>query len=74
MPSGWIRQLAGGYGVIRMGDGRGPVVFTREDSPETFDRLQPGQRVEFILRRTPKGRRALQVRPVSETGSLPATT
>jgi CspA family cold shock protein len=54
-----------GYGFITAGDGGGDVFVHFGDLvPEGQRVLEPGDKVQFEVNETPKGRRALQVRRV----------
>jgi cold shock CspA family protein len=70
MAQGRIRLLSNGFGVISGLDGRGSVVFEREDVIGiSFEALRPRQLVEYTRVKTPKGWRATRVRPVLEQSS-----
>ncbi len=67
MARGRIRLLSTGFGVISGSDGRGAVVFEREDLVEvSFEALRPRQEVEYTPVKTPKGWRATRVRVLSD--------
>lgn len=67
MATGRIRLLSNEFGVISSSDGRGAVVFEREDLVGcAFEALRPRQRVEYTPVKTPKGWRATRVRVIPE--------
>lgn len=63
-----IRLLSNGSGVISGSDGRGAIVFDREDVlGRPFEAMRPRQVVEYTPVKMPKGWRATRVRVIPES-------
>jgi cold shock protein len=67
MATGTVKKIVAdrGFGFITAEDGKDYFFHRGElDSSLDFDRLAGGERVEFEVEASPKGPRAIKVRPV----------
>ena len=66
MTTGVVKRWLGlrGYGFIKCDDGT--EVFVHHSEIQGKSSLTEGEKVEFDVQRSPKGPRAVNVRPISE--------
>ena len=69
MTKGTIKRLMGdqGYGFISTGEGLDVFFHSNDLVGVTYESLREGQQVEFEVIRTPKGLKAVNVRPVRQS-------
>jgi CspA family cold shock protein len=72
MSTGVIRRLVRdrGFGFIKCGEGQEVFFHRSEIQTVPFSSIRKGQSVQFKVGLTPKGLRALDVKPVNERNAM----